>query len=499
MTEILTQPVVSRPLIRPTRAWVPPTLVGIAAAATSLISIDTPSIWYDEAATVSSATRSWSQLAAELGQIDLVHGLYYALMHVWFDLVGYSPFTLRLPSALAVGAAAALLVILGRHISRERLGVAAGIVFAVLPRATWAGGEGRSYALTALLAVATTLLLVLAARRRTRGWWIAYAVAALVACTLFIYLALVIAGHLLTLALLRRRDARMSGTRTSWLLAMASIAPLALPFVIVTISQRGQVAWLPEVGTSTPSAVVSTQWFFDNPVWTVLGWAAIVAGVALMATRRDHRRLLAVVLPGLIIPTAAILIASATITPLYNPRYLTMSLPFVALAIAAAIDALPRRGIAIAALALAVAISIPTIVDQRQTTAKEDTDWRTVSTLIENVRSDDPDASTAFIYDSVRHHPRATSRVIAYAYPQGFGDSVDVTLQTSAAASGKLWETFAPLTTSLDRLEGVDEVFLLTSTATDDTDATLATIGPRGWRITDTWTVSDVKIVRFAI
>ncbi|WP_148286307.1 hypothetical protein [Curtobacterium sp. B8] len=105
-----------------------------------------PSLWYDEAATVTSAQRSWPQLWAELHNVDAVHGLYYALVHAWFWLVGYTPFTLRFPSALAVGIAAGLVVALGRRLGGRRFGIAAGLVFLALPGVQWAGSEGRSYA-----------------------------------------------------------------------------------------------------------------------------------------------------------------------------------------------------------------------------------------------------------------------------------------------------------------------------------------------------------------
>ncbi len=54
-------------------------------------------------------------------------------MHVWLAAVGYSPFTLRLPSAIAVGVTAALVVILGSRLISLRVGVVAGVLFALLP------------------------------------------------------------------------------------------------------------------------------------------------------------------------------------------------------------------------------------------------------------------------------------------------------------------------------------------------------------------------------
>ena len=82
-----------------------PVAVGFFAFLLCLIAITVPSVWYDEAATVSSATRSWTQLWAEVHTVDAVHALYYAGMHLVFDVFGYSPLTLRLPSAIAIGIA----------------------------------------------------------------------------------------------------------------------------------------------------------------------------------------------------------------------------------------------------------------------------------------------------------------------------------------------------------------------------------------------------------
>ncbi|GAA4349348.1 hypothetical protein [Microbacterium rhizosphaerae] len=49
-----------------------------------------------------SAQRSLPSL---LGNLDAVHGRYYAGLHVWGWMFGVSPFAVRLPSAIAVGLA----------------------------------------------------------------------------------------------------------------------------------------------------------------------------------------------------------------------------------------------------------------------------------------------------------------------------------------------------------------------------------------------------------
>ena len=51
-----------------------------------------------------------------LGNIDAVHGLYYLLMHGWFAVFPATEFWSRLSSSLAVGIAAAGVVVLGKQL-----------------------------------------------------------------------------------------------------------------------------------------------------------------------------------------------------------------------------------------------------------------------------------------------------------------------------------------------------------------------------------------------
>ena len=71
----------------------------------------------------------------------------------------------RVPSGLAVGGAAAGVVVLGKQFSSRTVALASGVVCAILPRATWAGIEARPYALSMMAAVWLTVLLVYATRR----------------------------------------------------------------------------------------------------------------------------------------------------------------------------------------------------------------------------------------------------------------------------------------------------------------------------------------------
>ena len=143
--------------------------VGLLAALLGSAFSWRPSYWYDEAATVFASQRRLPDLWRLLDHQDAVHGLYYLGMHFWFRLVGESEFTARLPSAIAVGVAAAGVVVLGRELANPRVGLLAGLAFAILPRVTWAAVEVRSFAATTTAAVWLTVAMLVAVRR---GRWL---------------------------------------------------------------------------------------------------------------------------------------------------------------------------------------------------------------------------------------------------------------------------------------------------------------------------------------
>ena len=317
-------------------------LVGLFGTLLTLAWSWQPSVWFDEAATVSATMRSWPELGRMLQSIDAVHGLYYAGMHLWLDLAGYSPFTLRAPSAVCVGAAAALTVLLVGSRASRRTAVLAGIVFCLLPRVTWMGAEGRSYALTATLAVALTLVFLAAWRRgpaprRIRAlWWTLYGITAFVATVTFIYLAFLVAAHgataLWALWAGRRRDRSVRASLLGWSVAAGGAAVLLVPFALSVVRQSGQVSWIAPISWGSWHGVFVTQWFYLNPWFAVVGWVVLVIGlITLIRAARRHRlpgsaapalshrnpSLLAIALPWLVVPTLGVIGVSALVSPLY--------------------------------------------------------------------------------------------------------------------------------------------------------------------------------------
>ncbi|MEV5397164.1 hypothetical protein AB0N26_13300 [Streptomyces cellulosae] len=108
-------------------------------------------LWGDEAVTYALAQRDLSQIWRTAQHVDLVHALHYALVHVVFDLFGAGLLTLRLPSVLAMAAAASAVGLLGLRLAGPRVGLLAGLVFPLLPHVQKYAQEGRSYALVCAL------------------------------------------------------------------------------------------------------------------------------------------------------------------------------------------------------------------------------------------------------------------------------------------------------------------------------------------------------------
>ncbi|WP_328688274.1 glycosyltransferase family 39 protein [Streptomyces caniferus] len=288
-------------------------------------------IWRDEAVTWDMAHRSLADLWPTLQHVDVVHGLYYALMHLWFrvydvtlggafgDAVG-----LRLPSVAAMTAAAAGVALLGERLVGRRAGLLAGCTFALIPVVQQYAQEGRSYATVCALVVWAGCLLVLAAARPRRKLWLGYTALMLLACLLheFASLALPAHGAAVVLARLPRRVFR------AWLLsAFTTLAGLA-PLAVFSTRQSAQISWL----------------MWPDPVQLLTFAVLAVLGIACARVRVRSRGpigLRALGIPLLLLPTLLLLLLSH-VEPAYVDRYVLYYVVGFALLAGAALARLLR-------------------------------------------------------------------------------------------------------------------------------------------------------------
>lgn len=383
-------------------------LVGVLAAILSAAGAGRPSLWIDEAATLSASTRSLSELWALWRNVDAVHGLYDLLLHVWFLLFPVTETWARLPSALAVGVAAAGVVVLGRQLCTPAVGVAAGVVFAVLPRTTLAGGDARSYALTIACAVWLTVLVVLAARRNRAVLWVGYAAALAVTIAVNVMVLLLVVVHAVLLLLVSAPSRR---TLVAWVIATVAAVAAVSPLLLVIVAQQSQVGWIWPVSLVTLGQVFGEQYFPSvySDAMRVVGpdqnqftagqlavamraWArvapliVVIAAISAVAVwRRGRAGAVLGAGPRLLIWTAAVWIAAPTALligyslvdqPLYQPHYLTFTTPGVALLVGLAVVVVGRDVRRIGALLVAIALAaLPNYLAQRGLYAKYGSDY----------------------------------------------------------------------------------------------------------------------------
>jgi mannosyltransferase len=526
MTDLLDSRTSAIPTVRPSapargwdrlqafraRPYGNPVLAGFVGFVVSVAFSWVPSIWYDESATVVSATRTWKELWAEIHNVDAVHATYYAVMHAWFAAVGYSPFSLRFPSAVAIGLAAAVVTMLASELTNKRTGFVAGLLFVLLPRITWAGGEGRSYAMETALAAGLSLVFVYASRRtrsdaRYYRWWALYGVLAVASTFVFLYAALVVVAHGLTLALWALRSRRAGRTTPwrpalgGWVVASVAAGLLAIPLAHLSTSESKQISWIAKPSPSDLGEFFTTQWFTNNPAFAIFGWALVVVGIIVTlrkGARYNSPNVLQMTLPWMLLPTLSLLAISLVSNPLYSPRYVTFGAPTVAILMAVGLTSVRLRSLIAAGLIVSIGLTLPTYVAQRLPEAKDNSSWKEVAALIAKERKiEGPNATDAIIYGHIRRHHTGSARNIAYSYPSAFTGMTDVTLKTPAAQTGQLWETRYPLSKTIDRVEGHRYVWLVTSNKQDLRPSVTKALAGEGYHVVDQWHLTWVNVLRY--
>ena len=481
----------------PARAntWTVPAGIGLLAFCVAFIGSWIPSFWDDEIATISAAGRSPAELIVLLQSVDAVHGLYYFLMHAWTSVFGFSEVAMRAPSALAVGLACAGTVVLGRRLGSDALGVASGLVLAVLPRMVWAGTDARQSAFTALLAVALTYLLVRAWKSNRVIDWVLYGLCAVLGVWMFMFFVLAVVSHAVAAILLRRRQ-------LATMAACAAAGAAALPFLLLTMGQKAQVDWIENRSLAqTISTAAVKQYFYGEdrptgnlpPNW-ILAFVALLGVVetalivwGLWASRRTpaRRPLLVLCLAGVAVPIAGLILVSIVAQPVYVARYLTFTAPAFALLVGLVIVSIPTRlpwlryiaMIAVIAVSLVPQLTIKSLVNDPPDTERK----------IGHLVASEAPAPAAMVFE----YPYL--RDMTLAYPDDFVGVQDLSLADSPAASGTLWGENVAV--GPDRLSGKGNVWFVGDGSADPDD--LSAFASAGCTETGTMPYQRLKLVTF--
>ncbi|HEX6933524.1 MAG TPA: glycosyltransferase family 39 protein [Streptosporangiaceae bacterium] len=435
--------------------WLPPAI----ALLSSLFMINSPSYWRDEAATLAAIKRPLGDLIKMLGNVDAVHGAYYLMMWPIEHVFGPGELVMRLPSAVAVAVGAAFVAATGRRLISPWAGLAAGLIYAILPVTSRYGQEARSYAMVMTAAAIASYLLVRVLRAepgRQRRWLAGYAASIAALGILNIFGLLLVPAHAVTVALYCRRGLREPGPRKlaiSWLTAVAAGVVVASPLLVLGYLQRGQIAWL---AVNTSSSGLNTLFSLSGSYLTTTTLLIVIAVSLVLSTEASRAkrraewpwRLAQVSLPWLIVPPL-LLLAASTVQPVYTSRYILICIAPLALIGGAAIASFGRTAGTIA-LGILLVSGATTQVGQRTQAGHYDDILAIDQIVAANARPGD-----VVLYTN----PNAESFGAAYSY--GLGKLRNIALKQGPIPSGTLAGTSAPIAEIKNRLRHVKRVWVV--------------------------------------
>lgn len=393
-----------------------------------------PSPWLDEATTAHFISYPFADMAVLWQQTDAVFAPYYIFMDAWVTLTGVTPFWLRMPSLLAVGAGTAAMAAVGRDIGGPKAQLIYAACFALLPRVTAMGIEARPYALSAMFMAFALLSVVKLRQTSSIPYWLLLGLSMVGAVGSHLFSVLPLVGLLGVALILFSRKYR------SPLLVTSAVAGLVcLPLVVATLPQKSQVSWIADAGPNIADQALVEAWFtsrwnvhpagIDVPLHNVAVAVAVVAAltvaIALTVGRPIPKDRLAIAA----IPPALALGVLWGISLLQEPmllgRYLTSSAPFFAMLLAECFMLLrPRTKQLMASLLVVGCIFL--IAAQRQPYAKiPSNDYSFIaSALHDQARNGDglliePGLGPVDAASNAKHlYPQEFNRLVDIAQPQ---------------------------------------------------------------------------------
>ena len=440
----------------PVWALVLPPLVAVGL---SLWGISTPSFWRDEAATIAADRRPFGELLKMLGNVDAVHGAYYIFMWPLVHIFGPSELVMRLPSALAAGVIAAFVAAIGRRAVSPWVGLAAGLLVAVLPVTSRYGQEARSYEMVVGMAAIASYLLIRvlnADEASRRKWFIWYGASLAALGILNIFGLLLIPAHLITVALdYRRRRGAPPARRIAigWLVAAVAGVVLSSPLLLLGWQQRGQVAWITKNQSSSGLGTLLT--LAGSTLVTLVVFGIVAIGLILSSDAAGARRrsawrwqLTELSVPWMIVPPA-LLLGVSVVDPIYTSRYILLCVPAGALLGGMALVALGRVAGPVA-LVLVLLAGLTTQVTQREPYGHYD-----------NVRALDQIVAANARPGDVVLYTNPNSESFGAAYTYGLGKLRNIQTKEAAIPSGTLAGTNVDVSVLRARLKHVSRVWVV--------------------------------------
>ncbi|WP_176308405.1 glycosyltransferase family 39 protein [Micromonospora sp. NBS 11-29] len=316
-------------------AWLLPALVmgGLGGAG-----LATPGLRAEELATWRAAVAPWPEASA--GDRALVP--YHLLVRAWAEPFGATDLALRVPSLLAMVAAAALVGALAARLFGPGTGVLAGVLLAVLPTSTGYAQEAQPHAAAVCAAVLATWLLLPVLDRPTARRLTAYAGAVVLLGLCQAGALLLLAGHGWVVLAFRR------GTAGRWLCAAA---PGVLGVAALLTAGAGGGRFLPPGVRPDPAVLAAAP----RELFGVAALGVVLAALALFSLPLRYPA--GICTAWALVPALGLLLV-AWATPVWSPAALFVTVPAWAVLGAVALSRMSTTW-AVAGLAVIALVGAP--------------------------------------------------------------------------------------------------------------------------------------------
>jgi mannosyltransferase len=353
--------------------------ISIIALTLRLHMIGARSFWVDEGISVAIARLSWSEFFGILWRREGNMSLYYILLRGWL-FFAHSDATIRALSAIASTAAVIAIYFLGKKLSDRNTGAIAAILLALNVFHIRYAQEARSYALLSLAVILATWCFVSAVESQSQNKWALYAIVSAAAVYLHFFAVFVIAAHFLS-AIIWKRPIPWRNIFVSAVLFALLVLPVAA--FLHTNSRNHQLDW---VKFPTGREFYGFLLLFTGQAGIImlcisLAIAAVVIAQLVLGSQKQNSPQksfpLGVITLWLLLPPIVTLAISLA-HPLFVPRYMTISLPALALVLARGISMFPTKWRTLP-LVILLAFSAWGIHNYYATIADDPEDWRSAA------------------------------------------------------------------------------------------------------------------------
>ncbi len=434
-------------------------LVGaLVAALATLPGLGVGTLWdnsetaYGEVAREILISHSWVVLHLNGAPWFVQPPLYFWLAALFAEAFGVSEFALRLPSALATIAMAA---VVGYAVARVATARAALLAAVVLSTSLMQAVVGRLAIMDALLdlAVAVAILAWFAALRTGGaawwyGGWVALALGTLAKGPVAPAVTVLV---VLPWALWERAAGRRIATPSAarWSIGVGLFAAILLPWVTALARAAGPVAFLELIGHYTVGRYLGTIENQSGPLWyylpvVILGffpWFAFLVP-ALLEGWRDARSDRDGSLARLALVWAVVPFVFFSLAKTKLPNYIALELPAFAILVAVWFDRVAERSERREALAWTALVPV-TIVGLGFAMSAFSHDNRLTADLAQ-IRADFIDLGVVILLGSLACFACLLTRRWAWAGPFALG-AASVLVMTIIAVAEPLVEQFKPI------------------------------------------------------